>query len=633
MNCMRRNSEQRPWPRTVTAPSVGLLCLGEGNKVGLPRVKAGLQEALTRCILSLGVLVACPIRMQGANPPQGPLSATRTSTERSRAGKIRFVEVAEQAGVTAPNVWGGVARKKFIIETKGNGVAFLDYDRDGWPDIYLSNGTRMEGFAEGQAPTNHLYHNNRNGTFTDVTDRAGIARTGWQTGVCVGDYDNDGWDDLMLTYWGQNRLFHNEHDGTFSEVAERAGLKQSRVRWGTGCTFLDYDRDGYLDLFVANYLEFDPTAAPSPGDAPYCLWKGMPVLCGPRGLPDGFNVLYHNNRDGTFTDVSGPSGVGRKGGKGLGAVSYDFDNDGWPDIYVANDSTASQLFHNNHNGTFTDVAQKAGVAFNEDGFEQGGMGLAVGDYDRDGWFDIFKTNFADDVPNLYHNNRDGTFTDLVYTAGLGKIINLVSWGAGFVDVDNDGWKDLFYVNGHVYPEVDQYRMDSGYREPRMLYRNLGNGRFENISSESGPAFEEQFSSRGCAFGDFNNDGKVDVLIMNMNDRPSLWQNESQSTNAAIVVKLIGTRTNRSAIGARVRLTIGKRVQIDEVHSGDSVMSASDLRLHFGIGDARQADELEVRWPATGRIDKFAPIGGNQIITIQEGEGIIRSERFQAFTGN
>ena len=542
------------------------------------------------------------------------------------AGGIQFTEVAKEAGVTAPNVWGGITKKKYILETKGNGVAFFDYDRDGWPDIYLSNGTRLEGFPSGQEPINHLYHNNHDGTFTDVTVRAGLARTGWQTGVCVGDYDNDGWDDLLLTYWGQNRLYHNNGDGTFTDVTEKAGLKHAGVRWGTGCTFLDYDRDGFLDIFIANYLQFDLKDAPKPGDGLYCIWKEMPVLCGPRGLEDSTNLLYHNNHDGTFTDVSEQSGISKVGGKGLGAVSYDFDNDGWPDIYVANDSVPSLLYHNNHNGTFTEIAQRAGVAFNDDGMEQGGMGVAVGDYDGDGWFDIFKTNFADDVPNLFHNNRDGTFTDVAFTAGLGNITNLVSWGAGFVDVDNDGWKDLFYVNGHVYPEVDRYHMDSPYRQPRLLFRNLGNGRFENISSQAGPAFEERFSSRGCAFGDFNNDGKIDILITNMNDQPSLWRNDSQNANGSVLVKLIGTRSNRSAIGARVRLVAGGHTQIDEVHSGDSVMSMSDLRLHFGVGSAAKIDRLEVHWPATGMVEEFRNLDVNQIITIQEGSGITRTER-------
>jgi hypothetical protein len=338
-------------------------------------------------------------------------------------------------------------------------------------------------------------------------------------------------------------------------------------------------------------------------------------------------MLFHNNGNGTFTDVSIKSGIAKVEGKGLGSISYDFDNDGWPDIYVANDSVPSLLYHNNHDGSFSEIAQRVGVAFSEDGAEQGGMGVAVGDYDDDGWFDIFKTNFVDDTPNLYHNNGGGTFTDFVFRAGLGTRTDLVSWGTGFVDVDNDGWKDLFYVNGHVYPEVDQFHMDSGFRQPRLLYRNLGNGRFEDVSSQSGPAFDELYSSRGCAFGDFNNDGRVDVLIMNMNDKPSLWRNDSSDSNGSILMKLIGTRSNRSAIGARVRVVTAGHTQMDEVHSGDSLMSMSDLRLHFGVGPAQKLDLLEVRWPATGLVERFTNVGVNQIIYIQEGGGITRREQF------
>ncbi|MHB8655736.1 MAG: CRTAC1 family protein [Terriglobia bacterium] len=550
----------------------------------------------------------------------------RATATAGHQGHIRFVEVAPQAGVTATDIWGGVRHKRFILETKGNGIAFLDYDNDGWLDIYLSNGTRLDGLLPGEHPTGHLYHNNRDGTFTDITAGSGLALTGWQTGVCVGDYDNDGWDDLLLIYWGQNRLLHNNHDGTFTDVTKQAGLEQNRVRWGSGCAFLDYDRDGFLDIFIANYVDFDLKDAQKPGAASNCFWKGMPVLCGPRGLPSGQDVLYHNNGDGTFTDVSEQSGIAAKKGNSIGVVSYDFDNDGWPDIYVANDSTPSFLFHNNHNGTFKDIGEEAGVALSDDGYEQGGMGVAVGDYDQDGWFDIFKTNFADDTPNLYHSNGDGTFTDMVLQAGLGKRTDLVSWGAGFVDVDNDGWKDIFYVNGHVYPEVDQYHMNPSYRQPRLLYRNLGDGRFADVSSQSGPAFQERYSSRGCAFGDFNNDGKMDILIGNMNDPPSLWRNETETSNSAVLIKLIGTRSNRNGIGARVRVLAGGHHQMDEVHSGDSVMSMSDMRLHFGLGQEKVMDLVEVRWPS-GLVERFHRVTANRIITIKEGLGIIRAEPF------
>ncbi|HEV2500105.1 MAG TPA: CRTAC1 family protein [Terriglobia bacterium] len=553
--------------------------------------------------------------------------ARRTKPAASmRSETAHFVEVASEAGVIAPNVWGGVNEKRFILETKGNGVAFLDYDGDGWLDIYLSNGTRLEGFPRGEEPTNHLYHNNRDGTFTDVTGRSGLARTGWQTGVCVGDYDNDGREDLFLTYWGQNRLFHNNGNGTFTDVTERAGLIQTRVRWGTGCAFLDYDRDGWLDIFVANYIEFDPKQLLVKGNTKTCEWKGMGVLCGPNGLQSGRNVLYHNNGDGTFTDVSEISGIAKSEGKGIGVVCCDFDNDGWSDIYVANDSTPSELYHNNHDGTFSQIGMEQGVALSPDGLVQGGMGVTAGDYDNDGWLDIFKTNFSDQTPNLYHNNHDGSFTDLVFASGLGTLTALVSWGTGFVDVDNDGWLDLFYVNGHVYPEVDQYHMDSHYRQPRLLYHNLGNGRFQDVSTECGPAFEERYSSRGCAFGDFDNDGRIDILIMNMNDKPSLWRNETLRLNNSVVIKLTGVRSNRSAIGTRVRIEANGHAQWAEVHSGGSVMSMSDLRLHFGLGKAERISQLEIRWPS-GIIEKLKDVNANRILYIREGAGIVKSERF------
>ncbi len=544
---------------------------------------------------------------------------------------VTFVDVAKQAGVTVENVWGGVEHKSYIIEAKGSGIAFFDYDHDGWLDIYLTNGSRLHtSWPPGQAPHTHLLKNNRDGTFTDVTEKSGIARTGWQTGVCVGDYDNDGWDDLFLTFWGHNVLFHNNGDGTFTDVTHKAGLYQEEVRWGSGCCFLDYDRDGHLDLFVANYIVLDLAKVPAPGQTGYCQWKGIPVMCGPRGLPAGSNILYRNNGDGTFTDVSEKAGILKPGPRySITPVSYDFDNDGWPDIYVAVDSEPSILFQNNHDGTFTDNGVMAGVAYNEDGQEQSGMGVAVADYDCDGRFDIFKTNFAEDTCDLYRNNGDGTFTDVTFVSGVGVNTLYVCWGCGFIDYDNDGWQDIFQVNGHVYPEVDNYHLDETFKEPRIVYRNMGNGKFKDVSKEMGPGVTERFSSRGAAFGDYLNNGCMDAVIFNMNDPPSLLKNIGGNKQNWIKLKLIGTHCNRTAIGARAYVITGKHRQMDEVHSGDSVMSQSDLRLHFGVGRAERVDMIEVKWPTTWKIERFPNIAANQIITIKEGAGIIKKEKGNA----
>jgi hypothetical protein len=549
---------------------------------------------------------------------------TRSVPNSASSSPVTFVDVAREAGLTIPNVWGGVEHKTLIVEAKGSGLAFFDYDNDGWLDIYLSNGTRLDAhWPPGAAPTTQLYKNNRDGTFANVTKQSGIGRTGWQTGVSVGDFDNDGWDDLFCCFWGHNILFHNNGDGTFTDVTRKAGVYDARVRWGAGCTWLDYDRDGHLDLFVCNYIKLDPAKTPSPGEGLSCQWKGIPVMCGPRGLPGDTNVLFHNNGDGTFTDVSEKAGILKPGPRySITAVAYDFDNDGWPDIFVAVDSEPSILFHNNHDGTFTDVAQMAGCAYNENGHEQAGMGVAVGDYDCDGWFDIFKTNFADDTCNLYHNNGDGTFTDEAFASGVGIHNQYVAWGCGFMDYDNDTWPDLLQVNGHVYPELDTHTTGQTFTNPRLVYRNLGGGRFKDVSSELGPGISERFSSRGAAFGDYDNDGDIDALILNMNDVPSLLRNDGGNAQNWIKIKLIGTKCNRTAIGAHVRVVTGTHVQMDEVHSGGSVMSQSDLRLHFGLGKALRADVIEVKWPTTQKVERFTQVKTNQILTIREGAGIV-----------
>ena len=536
---------------------------------------------------------------------------------------VQFIDVAENAGLNVPNVWGGIDRKRIIIETKGSGLAFFDYDNDGWLDIYLTNGSRLDAhWPAGKEPTTHLYKNNRDGTFTDVTEKSGIGRSGWQTGVCAGDYDNDGWDDLFCTFWGHNILFHNNGNGTFSDVTNKAGLSQSKGRWGTGCTFLDYDRDGHLDLFVCNFVKLDPDKPPTVDDMSFCQWKGVPTMCGPRGLPGDTDILYHNNGDGTFRDVSEKAGITKPGPRySITAVSYDFDNDGWPDIYVAVDSEPSMMFKNNHDGTFTDVAVMAGCAYNDDGHEQAGMGIGVADYDCDGWLDIFKTNFADDTCDLYHNNGDGTFSDLSFNSGVGINNSYVAWGCGFIDYDNDGWSDIIQVNGHVYPEIDKYNFGETFKNPRLVYKNLGNGHFKDVSAEMGPGITEHFSSRGAAFGDYDNDGGMDILILNMNDLPSLLHNTGNRQNW-IKIRLLGTTCNRTAIGARVRVVTGKHAQMDEVHSGTSVMSQSDLRLHFGLGKVETVDMIEVKWPTTQKVERFTQVKANQILTIREGDGIV-----------
>src|SRR5438445_611601 len=448
------------------------------------------------------------IRLDAATLPDPSISNSPPTAP------VHFVDVPREAGLTTPNVWGGADHKKYIIEAKGSGLAFFDYDLDGWLDIYLTNGTRFNtDWPAGKAPTSHLYKNNRDGTFTDVTEKSGLARTGWQTGVCVGDYATDGSDDLFCCFWGHTILFHNNADATFTDVTRKAGVYDEQIRWGAGCTWLDYDRDGRLDLFVCNYIKLDSEKTPSKAEPAQCQWKGIPVMCGPRGLPGDTNVLFHNNADGTFSDVTFSSGVG--------------------------------------------------------------------------------------INNQY-----------------------VAWGCGFIDFDNDGWPDILQINGHVYPEIEGHELGQTYKNPRLVYKNLGDGRFKDVSSEMGPGISERFSSRGAAFGDYDNDGDIDALVLNMNDPPSLLRNDGGNQQNWVKIKLIGTKCNRTAIGARVRVVTGKHAQIDEVHSGSSVMSQNDLRLHFGLGKSQMVDLIEVKWPTTQKVEQFKQVKANQILTIREGAGIV-----------
>jgi hypothetical protein len=530
-----------------------------------------------------------------------------------------FVDIAEQAGLSAVTIFGGVDTKTYIIETTGTGIAIFDYDNDGWPDIFVVNGTMLGGVPNGGTPTNHLYRNNRDGTFTDVTAKAGLLATGWGQGVCVGDYDNDGWEDLYVTYWGKNRLYHNDH-GVFTEVGEKAGVAGTGKAWGTGCAFVDYNRDGRLDLFVANYVDFDLATARVPGEDSACKWKGVAVMCGPRGLRGSKNILYENHGDGTFRDVTKNAHIDKTGEHyGFSVSTLDFDDDGWPDIYVADDSTPNVLYHNNRDGTFTDVAVMAGVAYNEDGREQAGMGTTVGDFNADGRLDIFKTNFSDDTPTLYSNRGDGIFVDVTYAAGLGLHTQYLGWGTMFFDFDNDSWPDLILANGHVYPEVDKFQLGSGYREQRLLYHNNGNETFTDISENAGPGITATRSSRGLAVGDLWNDGQQSVAINNMHAKPSLLVNTVHSGNHWVEFRTVGTRSNRDGIGAKIMVHVGKRVLVDEARSGGSYLSQNDLRVHFGLGQASRMDFVEVRWPS-GLVERFNDLSADAIDLLKEGTG-------------
>ncbi|MBI3646251.1 MAG: CRTAC1 family protein [Acidobacteriales bacterium] len=533
---------------------------------------------------------------------------------------LSFTDVAPGAGLTATTVFGGAKTKRYIVETTGGGVAFLDYDNDGWLDIFLANGSSFNGASA--TATNHLYRNNHDGTFTDVTRRAGLDKPGWGQGVCAGDYDNDGNTDLFVTYWGRNVLYRNNGDGTFTDVTEAAGLKKSRPRWGSGCAFLDYDRDGLLDLFVSNYVDFDLKTAPDPGSSNFCRYRGLAVNCGPRGLPGESNLLFRNMGHGRFGDVSEKAGIARaRGYFGLGVLTSDFDNDGWPDIYVANDKTASLLFHNNRDGTFEETGVFAGCAYDADGKVTSGMGVAAADFDRDGWLDILKTNFSDESASFYHNTRDGLFVDAALQLGLGRSQKWVGWGCGFADFDNDGWPDIFVVNGHVFPELDGANLGLSFLQPKVVYRNVRGEYFEDVSARAGAAVTTLSAARGAAFGDFNNDGRLDIVINNMNDRPSLLRSEVRNRNHWILIRLEGVKSNRSAIGARVTCVTGKFRQIDEVRSGGSFFSQNDFRVHFGLGSATRIDLLEIRWPS-GSVDRIPDCGVDQILNVKEGVGIV-----------
>jgi hypothetical protein len=576
-------------------------------------------------LCSLGVaLVALALRGAGGDPQ-------RRGTPRLTAAPIsppidQFVEVSAKAGIRFSLTSGG-PEKRYIIEAKGGGgIAWFDYDNDSYPDLFLVNGSAFEHWKRGDSPRSRLYDNNGDGTFTDVSVASGLDLTGWGMGVCVGDFDNDGYDDLYLTYYGGNVLYRNNGNGTFSDVTDRAGVRGHG--WGMGCAFGDYDNDGFLDLYVANYVDVDIARLGEPGSAPNCTYRSIATFCGPRGLQGGRDILFHNNGDGTFADVTEKAGIDRAQHYGLGVVMGDYDRDGRLDIYVANDSTPSSLYHNNGDGTFTDVGVQAGVAYSGEGQEQAGMGTDFGDYDNDGWLDLVKGNFSDDTNNLYHNNRDGTFTDVTYPAGIGDVTwSFTTFGAKFFDYDNDGWKDILFANGQTFPQMDRYPTGITYAERNLLFHNRHDGKFDEVGLRAGPGLALKKVSRGLATADYDNDGDLEIMVSNMNDSPELLRHARKNSYHSVVVKTLGTQSNRDGIGTKVTLVAGGLTQYDEVRSGGSYLSSSDLRVHFGLGVATKIDRLELRWPG-GQMDVVPSPPLDHLLVVKEGQGLVESKPFR-----
>jgi hypothetical protein len=573
--------------------------------------------------VSLALASLCHAQMgvatgNGVAAPAKPLPAGM------KAPVVRYEDVAAQAGLVGLNVSGAAKNKQYILETTGTGVAIFDYDNDGLPDILFVNGDR---FQDGGTSTPLLYHNLGGLRFEDVTVKAGLRHTGWGQGVCAGDIDNDGYVDLFITQWGQNVLYRNQGNGKFQNEVEPRGLASPKTRWSTGCAFVDFNRDGALDLVVAHYIEFDPAKTPHPGERSQCEWKGLPVICGPRGLPGETISLYQNDGQGHFTDVSDRMHITTpKNYYCFTPLVADFDNDGWPDIYVACDSTASLYFHNLKGQRFEEIGVRAGVAYNDEGREQAGMGVTAADFSHRGHFDVFKTNFADDTHTLYRNQGESNFIDATIDTGLAVNTRYLGWGTAAIDIDNDGWKDLILANGHVYPEVDTGHTGEKFKQSRLLYWNRGDGQFFDLSPSAGSGIAATHASRGLAIGDLDNDGSEEVVIVNMGEAPSLLKNLGTALGHSMLIRAL-TATNRDAIGARVTVTTNGQTKIDEVRSGGSYISQSDFRLHFGLGKATSAN-VSVHW-LDGKIENFSSVAADQIVIVQEGKGIIRKLPYQS----
>jgi hypothetical protein len=599
---------------------------------------SSISIALSVTFLTLGSTGQQPANQQTKQTPSGmgvatggahpavkdALSRPITAGGFVDGATVVFSDITKEAGLEKFLHRSGTPEKQTILETIGSGVALLDYDNDGWLDIYLLNGSTIAALKGKEAPPRAmLFHNNHDGTFTDVTEKAGVANERWGVGVAVGDYDNDGWPDIYVANFGKNRLYHNNHDGTFTDVAEKAGVALGG--WSAGPTWGDYDHDGLLDLFVPGYVKFDIDNPPIAGQGRippnFCQFRGIAVMCGPRGLPGEGDHLLHNNGDGKFTDVSVKAGVSDPSGYyGLASAFVDVDDDGWVDLVVANDSTPNYLYRNRHNGTFEDVSYASGFALSEDGREQASMGIAIGDYQRTGRIDLFTTTFSDDYKTLYRNDSHGSFSDVTYQAGLaGPTIPFLAWGTGFLDFDNDGWLDLFVANGHVYPEVDKQDWGTTWAERPQLFRNLDGKKFEEVPPATGSGLADVITARGAAFGDIFNDGSIDVVINNIDSRPTLLRNVLKTGNHWLELRLVGgPKSPRDASGAKVFLTMGGVRQRGDVFSGGSYASSSDQRIHFGLGKVSSVDSIEIDWPS-GAKQKIASPGIDRILSIYEGK--------------